>query len=115
MKTKSNFQKVIAPKKDDSMAVADVKRYMGALSEEFQGRVSAIAEQFQGLHDQIDGIHNKLDEHTKILDMHTEMIGMLMEDVSEIKEELKEKADKSDLKKKVNYDEFASLERKVRN
>jgi len=82
----------------------DFQRYTGALSEDFQGKVSAVSEQFSGLNEKIDTIN-------KTLDMHTEMIGalaedvsilkedvaVLKEDVSEIKEELKNKGDKSEI------------------
>jgi len=60
----------------------DIKRYLGALAEDFQGRVSAIAEQFPS-------IHRKLDDHTRKLDEHTQMIGQLMVDVQEIKTDLR--------------------------
>ncbi|MCK9352329.1 MAG: hypothetical protein WCT49_04600 [Candidatus Paceibacterota bacterium] len=79
----------------------EIKRYIGALSEEFQHRVSAIGEQFSSLHEKLDEHGKKLDEHGKkldehkrILDMHTEMIGEMSVDIQEIKDILDEKADK---------------------
>ena len=96
----------------------DMKRYVGSLSEEFQGRVSAIAEQFGGLNKKIDRIAEvqnehtrKLDQHSQILDQHsrtlqshTMMIGRVMEDVEEIKSGMKEKVDRS---------EFVKLEKRM--
>ncbi|MCK9352468.1 MAG: hypothetical protein WCT49_06025 [Candidatus Paceibacterota bacterium] len=52
----------------------EMTRYVGALSEDFQSKVSAIGEQFSGLNDK--------------LDMHTEMIGLLAEDVAVLKEDV---------------------------
>jgi len=52
-----------------------------------------------------------LDQHTKKLDSHTEMIGTVMIDMTIVKEDLS--VIKSDLKKKVDYDEFLSLVKRV--
>lgn len=75
----------------------EVKRYLGSLSEDFQHKVSAIGEQFSGLHNDVKDIK-------KIVNGHTEMIGQLMIDVQEIK---------NDLKQKVDRTEFARLEKRV--
>jgi chromosome segregation ATPase len=105
-------------KKDTTHSTDDVKRYLGSLSEDFQGRVSALGEQFAGLNRKIDEQSRKLDEHgrkldehgrkldehSRKLDAHTEMIGAIAEDVAIIK---------GDLKKKVDYDEFQALTRRV--
>mgnify|MGYP001610263649 CR=1 FL=1 len=65
-----------------------------------------------GEHTKILGEHTKiLGEHTKKLDSHTEMIGTLMVDMTVVKEDLS--VIKSDLKKKVDYDEFLSLVKRV--
>ncbi|MDO8521622.1 MAG: hypothetical protein Q7S52_05905 [bacterium] len=89
----------------------EVKRYLGSLSEDFQHKVSAIGEQFGGL-------NKKLDEHGRILAMHSEMLGqlnvrtmVLQTDVAEIKKDVQEI--KTDLKQKVDRQEFARLERRV--
>ena len=52
----------------------DVKRHMSALSEDFQDKVSAVAEQFLG-------VNRKLDSLTERLDSHTEMIGRMATDM----------------------------------
>ena len=83
---------------------ADIKRYTGALSEEFQGRVQVIAEQYSD-------IKRTLGDHSKTLTSHTEMIGILMIDVSTIKANVEFL--KGGLKKKVDYDEFLTLERRL--
>ena len=75
----------------------DMKRYVGALSEDFQARVSVIGEQFGGLN--------------KKLDSHSEMIGKLTVDMDIVKTNVEFM--KGDLKKKVDYDEFLALERRL--
>ena len=80
------------------------KRHVGALSEDFQHGLSAVAEQYSGLNEKIEDIKETLDEHGRILKMHTEMIGgiaedvaVLKDDVAEIKDELKTKADTTEV------------------
>ncbi len=75
----------------------DIKRYTGALSEEFHGRVKVVAEQYGDIQ--------------RTLKSHTEMIGGLAEDVSIIKANVEFL--KAGLKKKVDYDEFWALERRM--
>ena len=75
----------------------DMERYLGALNEMHGENLKGIRESFIVL-------NRKFDNQAKVLDSHTEMIGTLIEDVSIIK---------GDLKKKVDYDEFLSLTRRV--
>jgi uncharacterized protein YukE len=75
----------------------DIKRYIGSLTEEYQGRTSAIAEQFSGLNEKVDTINQKLDMHTEIIGIIAEDVAVLKEDVAEIKDELKNKADKTEV------------------
>lgn len=75
----------------------DTQRYLGALNEMHGENLKGIREGFIIL-------NRKFDNQVKVLDSHTEMIGILMEDVSFIK---------SDLKRKIDYDEFLSLTRRV--
>ena len=96
----------------------DVKRYIGAVSEEFRGHVKAVAEQYSDIkrtldsHTEILNSHTKtLDSHGRILHSHAEMIGKLMEDTAIIKSNIE--FIKGGLKKKVDYDEFMSLERRL--
>lgn len=88
-----------------------MKRYLGVLNE-------MHGENLKGIREGFVIVNKKLDEHSKILGSHTEMIGTLMEDVSELKSGMatvKEDLSivKADLKKKVDYDEFISLVRRV--
>lgn len=75
-----------APKNIDK----DTERYLGALNE-------MHGENLKGIREGFDILNRKLDSHT-------EMIGSLMEDSSAIK---------TDLKKRVDYDEFMSLVKRV--
>ncbi|OGZ06011.1 MAG: hypothetical protein A3C93_06420 [Candidatus Lloydbacteria bacterium RIFCSPHIGHO2_02_FULL_54_17] len=94
------MKKKTATKKQDSHT-QEIKRYLGVLSEDFQGRVSGIAEQFGGLNRKLDDHTDSIANITKKLDTHTQMIGQLMIDVQEIKNE------------KVGRSEFARLEKRV--
>ncbi|MCX6739122.1 MAG: hypothetical protein NT098_03675 [Candidatus Parcubacteria bacterium] len=102
----------------------EMKRHTSALNEEFQSRLSGVAEGVIGLSEKFDLLNEKVDflnekvdrieqvqnfhtdilnEHTEILkshteklDSHTEMIGVQMEDISETKIELENKVDKKE-------------------
>lgn len=75
----------------------EMKRYLGALTETHNEHLKGIKEGFVL-------VHKKIDDLARVQNQHTEMIGIIMEDISVIK---------SDLKKKVDYDEFISLVRRV--
>jgi len=86
-------------------------RYLGALNEIHGENLKGIREGSILVNKNLEDIketlseHSKiLDSHSKILNSHTEMIGTLMEDVSSIR---------SDLKRKVDYDDFLSLLKRV--
>ena len=95
----------------------EMKQHTGALLEEFQCRLSVVAEGVMGLNDKVDGLtdrldrvenkvdnlenkvdnlENRFDRVENTLNSHTEMIGELMENVSEIKIELKNKVNQKD-------------------
>lgn len=84
-------------KNEISMPVVEIKRHMSALSEDFQSRVAVIGEQYTGIQ--------------KTLGSNTEMIARLAEDVEIIKSNVEFL--KGGMKKKVDYDEFISLERRL--
>lgn len=105
-------------KKKELFGTSEVKRYLGALSENFTHQVKGIAEQYTDLKKDISKIN-------KTVESHTEMIGKILVDVTVVKEDasvLKKdvsviKGDisliKNDLKQKVDREEFALLERRV--
>jgi hypothetical protein len=99
----------------------EMKRYIGAISENFNDITKIIKDGFQVVnrkldehteildrHEKILNSHTEiLNRHEKILNSHTEMIGTIMEDVSVLKDDMQI------VKKKVDYDEFLSLVRRV--
>jgi len=103
----------------------EYERYMGALSEDTQSKISAVAEQFSGMQEQFvemreqfvgmqeqfTGMQETLNSHTETLESHTEMIGQIKEDVEIIKMDIE--FIKGGMKKKVDYDEFAVLEKRL--
>lgn len=119
MKKDSQVEKILKPYNEE------IKRHMTALSEDFQGKVKVIGEQFGGLNEKIDKINETLDSHTEMIEemssdmkdvkttlvSHTEMIGKLAVDVEVVKTNVEFM--KGSLKKKVDYDEFLALERRL--
>ncbi|HEY4518275.1 MAG TPA: hypothetical protein VJG48_01460 [Candidatus Paceibacterota bacterium] len=94
-----------------TITLDEFKRHTGALMERVDDGFKLTNEEMAGIHQKLDshshdikGIRQVLDDHTQTLDSHTQMIGQLMTDVSDIKFELK---------KKVSYEDFAKLEKRV--
>jgi hypothetical protein len=99
-------------------SASEMNRYLGALCETHNESLKAIKENFVLVNKKLDnhteilGRHSKiLDSHSKTLESHTEMIGSLMENMEIVKGDIS--TIKGDLKKKVNYDDFLSLVRRV--
>lgn len=82
----------------------DMKRYVGSLSEDFQGRVRAIGEQFSGL-------NRKLDAHDEQFKVVHLTLGSIKEDLEVMKEDLA--IIKFDVKKRVTYDDLTTLTKRV--
>lgn len=82
----------------------EYQRFIDIVKEDFDSRVQLIAEQY---HD----IKTSLNSHTGTLASHTEMIGSIMEDMQIIKSDVQFL--KGSLKKKVDYEEFESLAKRV--
>ena len=89
----------------------EMKRYLGALCETHDESLKAINENFFIVNRKLDEHTKILDGHTKKLDSHSEMIGSLMENMEIVKGDIS--VIKGDLKKKVDYDDFLSLVRRV--
>ncbi len=99
-KVSSKTKKVVSPNVITlEQHNADIKRYIGAVTEDFQHRVSAIAEQFSGLNEKLDTHSTAISRINDKLDTHTEMIGRLMIDVEEIKVGMNEKVSRSEFNK----------------
>src|SRR3990172_2820063 len=97
-----------SPKKiNKTYTQKELGHHLGSLQEYYVENLKAIREGF--------GVINKFSNanrvFSKILASHTEMIGHIMEDITVIKSNVS--LLKSDLKKKVDYDDFSSLEKRV--
>jgi hypothetical protein len=117
--------KKIDKKTKETYSKDEMKRYLGALHEDYKGKLDVVVEginiikkkqdqhtEILGRHEKILNMHTEmLGRHEKILNMHTEMIGNIMEDVSVLKDDMQ--IVKKELKKKVDYDEFLSLVQRV--
>ncbi|HUY69860.1 MAG TPA: hypothetical protein VMU70_02510 [Candidatus Tyrphobacter sp.] len=110
---------------------AEIRR-LGVIVERIDDNVKLIAEQYGdvkktldshtrildshtemigGLATDLSDVRSKLDSHTRILDSHTEMIGGLATDLGIVKEDAE--FTKNSLKRKVDVEEFAALEKRV--
>lgn len=118
----SKKQETSLTKKDLKSALKeqsnDFKRYVGAVSEDFQHKTAAIAEQYisikedvSTLKEDVSTIKEDVSSLKKTQETHTEMIGKLMMDMTIIKENVE--FIKSGLKKKVDQEEFDALVRRV--
>ena len=85
----------------------DIKDEIGGIKSEIGGIKSEIG----GIKSEIGGIKSEIGGIKKTLDSHTEMIGNLATDVAIIKEDVE--FIKGSLKKKIDIEEFAALERRV--
>lgn len=86
------------------LPVGEIKRHMSALSEEYQGRLDLIVEQFGGMNKRFDRHDEQFQSVHKKLDSHAEMIARIMVQLQEIK---------SDMRQKVDLQQFARLEKRV--
>jgi len=96
----------------------EMKRYLGALAEDFTGKVKGLSEGLKIVMEKQDKQTKILNSHTeilsrqeKILNSHTEMIGELKEDVSVLKDDMS--IVKKESRKNVDYDEFIRLSQRV--
>lgn len=86
-------------------------RHMSILSEDFQGRVVAIGEQLGDFRKDLSEMRDDISGMKETLNSHTEMIGEVAVDVEIVKKNVEFL--KGGLKKKVDYDEFLALERRI--
>jgi len=117
-----SMKKKIIKKEEELFTAKDVGRYLGALSEEFQGRVRALAEITLGLDKKMENgfsktensfskVENSFSEMRDTMKSHTEMIGAVATDVEIIKQDIEFL--KGGFRKKTDYDEFLTLEHRV--
>lgn len=86
-------------------------RRLGVLIEHVDDNVGLIAEQYGEIKQNSNEIKKDIDNIKKTLNAHTEMIGKLTVDMEIIKTDTE--FIKHSLKKKVDVDEFAALEKRV--
>ena len=86
-------------------------RHLGVIIEHVDDKVGLIAEQYGDIKKTLDGHTRTLNSHTETLNSHTEMIGKLVIDMEIHKNDVE--FIKHGMKKKVDVDEFAALERRV--
>jgi hypothetical protein len=98
-----------SPKKSELSP--EVKRYLGALNEAHKDNLKGIRENFDIVFRKLDQHTEMLSQHTEMMSQHTEMIGMIMKDTTILKEDMA--TVKSGFRKKVDYDEFISLVKRV--
>ena len=96
-------KRIVKKTKKDIDAKTEI-RHLGVLMENMGDDVKLIAEQYGDIKNDIKNVKNVLDEHT-------EMIGNLMIDIQIIKTDVE--FIKTSLKKKIDIEEFAALERRV--
>lgn len=104
----------MAKNKENSHKTSEV----GAMLEHIDDKVTLIAEQYIDLKTQYKGLDQKIDNLSSQVNDLTDVVGSIKEDVEVVKEDVSViKTDiefiKHDLKKKVDRDEFAVLERRV--
>jgi len=126
------YMRKIEKKEKRKYTTNEVKRYLGILAEDFESKVKAIAEQYLDikndikkmkktldLHSRLLDSHSRLleshsrilDSHSRILNSHTEMIASIQETLEIMKVDIQ--FIKSGLKKKVDLEEFQTLEKRV--
>lgn len=100
-----NLNKVLKEQREE------YQRYLGVLAEDFGSQVGLVVEQYDGIKNDIVDIKTDIMGIKQTLDSHTEMIGSIATDVEIIKSDAE--FIKNSLKKKVDVDEFAFLEKRV--
>jgi len=96
----------------------DVKRYVGAISEEFRGHIRLVAEQHGGIMRKLeehDGQFRLVNQQFRRVDEQFRTVhhalGALKEDLEIIKSDIA--IIKADVRKRVTYDEFSTLTKRV--
>ncbi len=89
----------------------DFKRHVDTLAEDFHSQVKLISEQYGSIKDTLDAHTADIATIKETLDSHTEMIGSMKEDIGIMKFDME--FIKNSLKRKVDFEEFAVLEKRV--
>lgn len=91
---------------------------VGALVEDFDSKLSVVAEDVLGLHKKVDGISDDLETVKSDLETVKSNVVIMASDLETVKSNVDIiKMDiefiKHDLRKKVSYDDFVALEKRV--
>lgn len=96
----------------------EIKRHFNVVTEKIEDKISLVAEQYGDIKKDISGIKQTLDSHTDMIvsmkeDIETTKIDMAdtKKDVEIIKSDIE--FIKGGLKKKVDYEEFLALEKRL--
>lgn len=110
--TENKLQKILTEQRSEFQHV------VGIFKEDLQSKISLIAEQYQDIQSaqksQTEMIGSLTEQYQEIKanqKTHTKMIGSLMEDVQIVKSDVQFL--KRELKRKVDYDEFDALAKRV--
>jgi hypothetical protein len=107
----------ILKRRDESMQryiaglIEESDRKTGALSEEFQSRLSTVAEGITILNEKVDRIETTQNAHTEMIGIIAEDVAVLKDDVTILKDGVSEI--KTELKNKVSRPEFIELKQTV--
>ena len=105
----------MAKKKINKKQIFTSERHFGVLLEDIDSKMSLVLEGHQALDakfsKKIDKVDEKLKDIGGKINIHTEMIGSMAADIEIIKSDVE--FIKNSLKKKVDIDEFAFLEKRV--
>lgn len=103
--TEQKLKTILKEQKDD------FKNYTGLLAEHFEDQVKVIAEDVVSVKQKLDKTADKLDKVADRLDFVAELVAKNTEDIEIIKTDVE--FIKHSLKRKVDIEEFAALEKRV--
>ena len=89
----------------------EIKRYIGAVTEDFQGRLDGVIDLVKITNEKLDGVVEQVGNISEDVSILKKDVSVLKEDVSVMKTDIS--VIKGDLKQEVDYKEFTALERRV--
>jgi len=89
----------------------EYQRYLGVLKEDSDAKFQLLAEQYRSINEKLASHSEKLASHSEMLSSHSEKLDALADDIAIMKQDVHFL--KGALKKKVDYDEFEALEKRV--
>jgi peptidoglycan hydrolase CwlO-like protein len=89
----------------------DFQRYMGAVVEDFDDKLKMIAESVSGIQQQLIALRDMVAKNTEDIDIMKGSMNLMRSDIDVMKSDIS--TIKFDLKRKVDLDEFKTLEKRV--